>query len=142
MSKKLDNIVYDDEQGYNAKLLSYATTIGAPVIKIDDVANWKVTGIHKVNKAIESKFKDIKAEYENLLKEYEWNDLVYNAKFTFEPVVGETYYLYRDKNGSEFLSLISPDQWKQEYLGTTVLNSERKWVIIDLATNNEGHIQL
>ena len=39
--KKPDNIVYSEEQGYNASLLPYATTVGAPVIKIDDVVAWK-----------------------------------------------------------------------------------------------------
>jgi hypothetical protein len=33
--------------------------------------------------------------------------------------------------GKEFLSLISPDEWSQEYLGTTVLNSDRKWVLLN-----------
>jgi hypothetical protein len=28
--------------------------------------------------------------------EYEWNELVYNSKFSFEPVIGEIYHLYRD----------------------------------------------
>lgn len=136
MTKKPDNIVYNEEQGYHAKLLPYATSVGAPVIKIDDIVNWKVTGIHKVNKAIESKFNDLKAEYHRLLEEFRWNEMVYNAHFSFEPVVGETYYLYQDKNGIHFLSLIAPNEWKQKYVGTTMLNSERKWVIVELASKN------
>lgn len=130
MSKKPDNIVYSEKEGYNAKLLPYSSNIGAPVIKIDDVANWKVNGIHRVNKEISSKFNELKNEYEKLLDEFRWNELIYNAKFSFEPVVGETYHLYRDKHGFEFLSLIAPTQWNQEFLGTTMLNSERKWVLI------------
>lgn len=136
MTKKPDNIVYDEEQGYHAKLLPYGTSVGAPVIKIDDVANWKVTGIHKVNKSLEAKFNDLKAEYHRLLEEFQWNKLVYNAQFSFEPVVGETYYLYKDKNDLHFLSLIAPHEWTQEYLGTTMLNSERKWVIVELGSKN------
>ena len=132
MSKKPDNIVYSEEEGYNAKLLPYGSNIGAPFIAIEDVTNWKVNGIHRVNKELESKFNDLKNEYSKLLDEFKWNELIYNAKFSFEPVIGEIYHVYRDMNGGEFLSLIAPDQWKQDYVGTTRLNADRKWVKIDL----------
>ncbi len=140
MSKKPDNIVYNEEEGYNAKLLPYATTVGAPIIKIDDVVTWKTTGIQKVNKEIESKFNELKAEYNKLLEEYRWNDLIYNAKFSFEPVIGEIYYMYLDKNEKEFLSLIAPTQWKQKYLATLKLNSDRKWIVLDKSEEKEVEI--
>jgi hypothetical protein len=140
MSKKPDNIVYNEEEGYNAKLLPYATTVGAPVIKLDDVVTWKTTGIQKVNKEIESKFNELKAEYNKLLEEYRWNDLIYNAKFSFEPVIGEVYYMYLDKDDKEFLSLIAPNQWKQKYLATLKLNSDRKWIVLDKSEDKEVEI--
>ena len=34
-NKKPDNIVYTDEKGYNASFLPYATSVGAPIIKVD-----------------------------------------------------------------------------------------------------------
>jgi len=90
-----DNVVYSDEKGYNASLLTYSTNVGAPVIKMDDVVSWKSRGISNVNKQFENKFNEIKLQYESLMKEYEWNELVYNSKFSFEPVIGEIYHLYR-----------------------------------------------
>ena len=131
MSRKPDNVVYSDEQGYYAQILPYASNVGAPVIRVNDVASWKVSGINRVNKDLASKFQDLKEEYNKLMKEFEWNELVYNAKFSFEPVVGEIYYLYRNNQGKEFLSLISPNEWNEEYIGTTILNSDRKWIILD-----------
>lgn len=133
MAKKPDNIVYTEEEGYHAKLLPYATTVGAPVIKLDDVVTWKTQGIHRVNKEFQNKFDELKNEYNKLIEEYQWNDMIYNAKFTFEPVVGEIYYMYIGKDGNEFLSLISPTEWNQEYVGTFKLNSERKWILLDKA---------
>ena len=47
-SKKPDNIVFSDVKGYNASLLTYSTRVGAPVIKIDDVASWKSRSINNV----------------------------------------------------------------------------------------------
>jgi hypothetical protein len=34
-----------------------------------------------------------------LRQEDEWNKLVYNSKFSFEPVIGEIYHLPRDAEG-------------------------------------------
>jgi hypothetical protein len=62
--------------------------------------------ISNVNKQFESKFNELKIQYQNLMEEYEWNELVYNSKFSFEPVIGEIYHLYRDAAGLNFLSLI------------------------------------
>jgi hypothetical protein len=123
-----DNIVFSDEKGYNASLLPYATTVGAPVIKVDDLVSWKSRGISNVNKEFENKFNELKIQYENLMEEYEWNELVYHSKFSFEPVIGEIYHLYRGNDGSNFLSLIGPNEWNKEYLGTFKLNSDKKWI--------------
>lgn len=129
MSKERpDNIVFSEDKGYHAHLLPYATTVGAPVIKVDDLVSWKSRGISNVNKEFENKFKELQMQYQALLEEYEWNDLVYQAKFSFEPVVGEIYHLYRGDDGFNFLSLIGPNEWNKEYLGTFKLNSDKKWI--------------
>jgi hypothetical protein len=126
-----DNVVFSDEKGYNASLLSYPTNVGAPVIHIDNLVSWKSRGISNVNKQFENKFNELKVQYENLMKEFENNELVYNANFSFEPVIGETYHLYRGDDGSNFLSLISPAEWNKEHLGTYQLNSDKKWIVIE-----------
>ena len=65
-------------------------------------------------------------QYQSLMEEYEWNQLVYNAKFSFEPIIVEIYHLYRDHNGEDFLSLISPNEWNKEHIGSFRLNSDKK----------------
>jgi hypothetical protein len=126
-----DNVVFSDDKGYNASLLSYPTNVGAPVIHIDNLVSWKSRGISNVNKQFESKFNELRVQYENLMKEFEYNELVYNANFSFEPVIGEIYHLYRGEDGINFLSLISPSEWNKEHLGTFQLNSDKKWIIIE-----------
>lgn len=129
-SKIPDNVVYSDEAGFNANILPYATNVGAPAIRMDDVVSWKSRGISNVNKEFENKFNELKMQYEHLMAEYEWNELVYNAKFSFEPVVGEIYHLYRDTAGENFLSLIGPQEWNKEHIGTFKLNSDKKWIFL------------
>mgnify|MGYP003513446334 CR=1 FL=1 len=129
MTKEIpDNIVYSDERGYHANVLPYSTSVGAPVIKVDDVVSWKSRGISNVNREFENKFNELKIQYQNLIQEYEWNELVYNSKFSFEPVIGEIYHLYCGEDGINFLSLISPLEWNKEHIGSFKLNSDKKWV--------------
>jgi Protein of unknown function (DUF2452) len=133
-NKKPDNIVYSEEQGYNASLLPYATSVGAPVITTDDVVAWKSRGIHSVNKEFENKFQELQLAYQKLMDDYKWNELVYNAKFSFEPVIGETYHMYLGDDGIEFLSLIAPNEWNKEFIASFKLNSDKKWVVVATKT--------
>ncbi|PWJ95535.1 uncharacterized protein DUF2452 [Flavobacterium araucananum] len=128
---KPDNVVFSKEHGYNASVLPYATSVGAPVIKADDLTGWKNMGINKVNKEFESKFRELKMQYQDLIEEFQWNELVYNARFSFEPIVGEIYHLYKDADGFDFLSLIGPKEWNKEHIATFRLNSDKKWILIN-----------
>jgi hypothetical protein len=47
------------------QVLPYGTNVGAPVIRIDDVVSWKREGISNVNKQFESKFNELKIQYQN-----------------------------------------------------------------------------
>lgn len=128
---KPDNVVYNEEQGYNAALLPYATSVGAPIIKIDDIVSWKARGITNVNKEFSNKFEELKEQYQKLMQEYEWNEAIYKSKFSFEPVIGEIYHLYLNNKGENFLSLIPPTEWNKEHLGSFKLNSDKKWVVFN-----------
>ena len=132
MSKKYpDNVAWDEkEQRWVANILPYASNVGAPVIKPDNVDSWRQRGVSKVNHHLETRFLELKEEYLKLVDEFKWNDLIYNATFNFEPIVGETYYLYTGKDKVNFLSLISPNQWDKECLGSFQLTAEQKWIKI------------
>lgn len=123
-----DQVVYDEEKGFNASLLPYATNVGAPAIITEDISAWKQRGVNKVNHQLKAKFEELKAEYQKMIEELQWNELVYSAKFNFEPVIGEVYHLYVGDDGNVFLSLIEPGQWSRKCIGSFRLNSELKWV--------------
>lgn len=125
--KKPDLVVWDEEKGYYQKILPYGTNIGAPAINIEDVGGWKRVAAGEVNKQIKTKFEELKSEYESLVEEYRWNDLIFRAEYNFMPVIGETYHLYSRENGSIFLSMISPNEWKMDYIGSFKLTSTQKW---------------
>jgi hypothetical protein len=116
-----------DSFAENKALLPYGDNVGAPAIKVEDITAWKSINAVKVNHQLQTKFNELKEEYKKLVEEYKWNELVYNAKFAFEPVIGQTYHLYIGKDGNIFLSMINPNEWKYECVGSFVLDSNNKW---------------
>ena len=122
MSDKPDNV--SDNPG----LLPYGSNVGAPSIKVTNIEHWKEPRIINVNQQFEDKFLELKKEYEKLVDEYQWNDMVYRSKFSFEPVIGKIYHLYYSTDEKIFLSLISPSEWNKKYIGSFKYNHDNKWI--------------
>ena len=108
-------------------LLPYGTNVSAPAIKVEDITAWKSINAIKVNHQLQTKFNELKEEYKKLVEEYKWNELVYNAKFAFEPVIGQIYHLYVGRDGNIFLSMVNPNEWSYECVGSFSLDSNNKW---------------
>ena len=126
--KKSDQVVFDTEtQKYDAALKPYATHVSAPVITSTDTIAWKNRSIHKLNHTVQTRYKEIKAQYEQLMHEFEYNNLIYSAKFSFEPIIGKLYHLYIRDNEETFLSIIAPDQCNFNSIGSFRLNADQIW---------------
>ena len=136
--KKPDQVVYNEEKGkYDAALTPYATNLGAPAIVTNDVTTWKNANISKVNHQFKTEYEELKAQYEVMMKKFEYNNLIYAAKFSFEPIVGAIYHLYRSKTGEPFLSLISPDECNWDFAGTFELKADKIWNRLDTPIEEE-----
>jgi len=130
-NSKPDLVVWDEEKGYYQKELTYGSNVGAPAIKMEDVGGWKQTQANIANKQFKSRYNELKTEFQKLIDEVNWNDLVYTSNYSFIPVMGEIYHLYIKNDDSMFLSLISPNQWKQKHIGSFRLDSTQKWIKVD-----------
>ena len=121
--KKPDNIVFNEENNeYHGYKLSYPTSFTSKNFEIDKLVNLK----KEAQPYFQSKFSEIKKEYDLLITKLKWNEIIVNAKFNFNPIVGQKYYLYENKKNN-FLSIISPNEWNMKYLGTFVLLSNFTW---------------
>jgi hypothetical protein len=126
--KKPDNVVFNLEtQKYDASLKPYGTSVGAPTIRTTDNSSWKNRSIHKINQKVEARYLELQAEYKNMMQEFEYNQLIFNAKFTFEPIIGQVYHLYKRENGDTFLSIIAPEECHFDALGSFYLNVDQIW---------------
>lgn len=130
--KKPDNVVFNTEtKRYDASLKPYATSLGAPVIVATDATAWKNRSINKINHKIHTRYLELKAEYAKMISEFECNQVIFNAKFSFEPVIGEVYHLYKRENDESFLSLIEPQKCNFDFLGSFYLNVDQTWDKMD-----------
>jgi len=126
--KKPDQVVFNSEtQKYDAALKPYSTSVGAPVITLTDTIAWKNRSVAKINHKVEARYLELKAEYDKMMEEFEYNKLIFEAKFSFEPIFGEVYHLYKRENGETFLSLIAPEQCKFYAVGSFYLNADQTW---------------
>ena len=133
-AKKPDNVVFNTEtQQYDAALKPYATNVGAPAIQVTENITWKNKNVHKANKQLKAKYLELKAEYDKMIYELEYNNLVYNAKFNCQPILGEVYHLYKDKKGEAFLSIIAPNECNFDCMGSFYLTSEHMWKKVETA---------
>jgi hypothetical protein len=108
----------------------YPTEVGGPKFEPDNISLFKIEKTSKIKKYYSSKFEEMTKEYEKLMSEIQMNERLYTASHNFEPISGETYHLYRKESGEEFLSLISPEQWKKfEFIGSYKFLSDGRWEI-------------
>ena len=119
--KKPDNV------SDNPSILPYPSNVGAPQIIPDDVHSWRQKNVISLNHQYQTEFQEIKSKYEQLLLDYEWNSLIYKSNFNFEPIVGQVYHLYKKENGTLILSLIGPNEWNLNFLGSFTLTSTFRW---------------
>lgn len=75
-------------------------------------------------------------QIERLKIKQDVSEMVYQAKMNFEPLVGQTYYLYQTEN-EDVLSMISPEEWgeaklenkKYKYKATVKLMADHTWEV-------------
>jgi len=125
--KKPDHVVWDETHDrYFAKILPYASSLSGPIIEVPNVDAFKKKGVDMVSKQFQAELTDLQQQIKAFVSLAADTQLVYNAQFKFEPIVGETYHLYQGKE-SAFLSLIDPAEWDKKHLGSFRLNSDYKW---------------
>tara|TARA_X000000368_G_scaffold227477_1_gene179573 strand:- start:1484 stop:1861 length:378 start_codon:yes stop_codon:yes gene_type:complete len=121
--KKPDNIVFNSlTNEYDAYKKEYPTSFNSKNFSAE-----KLSKIELESKPyFQKKLLEIKASYDLLTKELEWNELIYNSKYNFKPIIGEKYYLY-NSDKKNFLSIIKPSEWNLKCIGAFKLRSNNIW---------------
>lgn len=116
----------------NNKIIKF-DDIEGKVYEIDD---WKSVQAPTLKNHFTERLKEIKNNYDILLNEVKWNKIIYDSNILFEPVVGRTYYLYRNKKDEKFMSLVEPDEWDDDshvtFIASFKQDTNNKWVPLSI----------
>ena len=125
--KKPDNIVFNyKSEEYDAFKKEYPTSFSSKNFTPDKLRNVKLDA----QPYFQKKFFELKEQYDRLSNELKWNEIIYNSNYKFKPIIGKPYYLYAGKDDN-FLSLISPKEWKFKCIGKFRLKSNNIWEKIE-----------
>jgi len=85
---------------------------------------------------IYEQMKTLARQVQDIKKRVHISDLIYHAVIAFTPVVGKIYFLYENFEGKRFLSLLSPQDWRDKmndktFLAEVRLNADHTWKVIN-----------
>jgi hypothetical protein len=121
-----------DKVNLTPNLMTYPHHVAAPKIEPVDLSAFNSLQAHKVTKSLQKRTEEITKLILQLQEDYTTNLQLYSATRSFEPVLGNVYHLYEKTDGTHFLSLISPNEWRQKYLYSGSLNSDGTWSRVEL----------
>jgi hypothetical protein len=127
--KKPDLVVWNEQDGYDARLKPYPTNIGSQGFDLPNIPQFREQSSKKMMDVFNREKEEIKERIKKLYDEYNTSIMVWESKISFEPIIGKSYYLY-NFNGQNTLSLIGPTEWNrgEDFVGEFLLNSENKWI--------------
>ncbi len=131
---QLPTLLNAREKGARSNFLPYPTSTMGPAIVPNDLTNFRSRGASETEKRLEQELVELHEKYVAAVDRFNWNRMVYNATFRFEPVMGTTYHLYQDGD-EQVLSMVGPDEWDREFLGSFRLNIDRCWEPVEIAEN-------
>jgi hypothetical protein len=84
---------------------------------------------------IYEQMKTLAKQVQDIKKRVHISDLIYHAEIAFTPVVGKNYFLYQKENQERFLSLLSPEDWKDKmndksFIAEVRLNADHTWKVV------------
>lgn len=99
-------------------VLPYSSSVSGAVIKPTEEGVIRHKALTAMEEQTNMQLAQIRQQIELLAlqaqeiqKRKELSELIYNAKLSFTPVIGQVYYLYERKDNTHFLSMVSPKEW-------------------------------
>ncbi|MFC0773583.1 DUF2452 domain-containing protein [Terrimonas alba] len=115
-----DGTPYTNTEQYHKQLsvLPYSASVAGAVIKANEEGLIKHKALTAMEEQTNMQLQQIRKQIELLAlqaqeiqKRKELSLMIYSAKLSFKPNIGQVYYLYEKNDGSHMLSLVSPKEW-------------------------------
>lgn len=139
---KADGSRFSNTEVYHKQMsvLPYSSSVGGALIKPTEEGVIKHKALSAMEEQTNMQLDQIRQQIELLAvqaqqiqKRKELSMMIYNAKLSFQPTIGQTYYMYQKKDGNYLLSLVSQKEWGnsmpyQSFISAVRLLADHTWV--------------
>jgi hypothetical protein len=133
---------YTNTEYYHKQLsvLPYSASVAGAVIKANEEGMIKHKALTAMEEQTNMQLLQIRKQIELLAlqaqeihKRKELSLMIYTAKLSFKPNIGQVYFLYEKNDGSHMLSLIAPGEWGnagpfKKFVASVKLLADHTWM--------------
>jgi hypothetical protein len=124
-------------------VLPYASSVGSVAIKPTEEGMIRHKALLAMEQQIDMQLDQIRQQIEllarqaqELRKRKELSLMIYEAKLNFQPVIGQTCYMYEKQDGTYLLSLVSPREWGgsgpfKQFVSAVKLLADHTWIEVE-----------
>lgn len=137
----LEGQPFTNAEVYHRQLsvLPYSASVSGAVVKPNEEGLIRHKALNAMEEQTNMQLEQIRRQIELLAlqaqeihKRKELSMLIYNARLSFKPEIGQVYYLYEKADSTHIISLISPREWGasmpfQKYVATVQLLADHTW---------------
>jgi hypothetical protein len=150
MTNEDRNPIDKDKVAENPGLLPYAHTIGSAVIRPEDTGKIKGRAVTAMRQQTQRQMDQLYQQMQTLVdqanalkRRVEVSERIYQTQLGFDPIIGNTYYLYERLDGTDMLSMIGPAEWGRSrpfkrFVAQATLLADHTW---DVQYHDEGQGQ-
>ena len=130
-------------------LIEYAHHAGSAIIKPEDKGRIKGNAVAAMHDQTDRQFRQLYEQMQTLIEQAKYlksrvevSERIYQAVVPFQPVIGKIYFLYKKNDGTDLLSMVSPDEWGksfpyESFEAEVRLMSDHTWEIVK--TSNQEY---
>lgn len=123
-------------------ILPYAHHSGSAIIKPEDkgkITGRAVAAMHSQTDMQMSQIYDqmrlLAEQAKKIQSRIEVSERIYQASISFEPLINHRYFLYQKSDGSDFMSMIAPEEWGRKkdwatFVAEIKLLADHTWEIL------------
>lgn len=126
----------------NPGILPYAHHSGSAIIKPEDkgkITGRAVAAMHSQTDMqmaqIYEQMRLLAEQAKKIQSRVEVSERIYQASISFEPLINHRYFLYQKADGTDFMSMIAPEEWGRKkdwaaFVAEVKLLADHTWEIL------------
>jgi len=128
-------------------VLPYASSVGSVAIRPNKEGVIKHKALTAMEDQTNMQLNQIRQQIELLAKQAqeirkrkELSVMIYEAKLSFKPQIGQVYHLYEKRDNTHILSLVAPKEWGgagpyKQFLSSVQLLADHTWIEVGMEAN-------